>query len=57
MMGKCNSNHKGVEKMRLLACESIYWIGINADIKKHVKELFTMSLFMVNAAKGEIDTP
>ena len=32
-------NHMGIEKTKLLVCESIYWININGDIKKHIKLL------------------
>ena len=28
-------NHVGIEKTKLLACESIYWIDMNVDIKNH----------------------
>ena len=27
-------NHMGIEKTRLLACESIYWINMNTDIEE-----------------------
>ena len=38
-----NQQHNmGVETMGLLACESIYWIGINADIENK-KKMFNMS--------------
>ena len=30
-------NHRGIEKMRLLARESIYWDNINADNKNPIK--------------------
>ena len=42
--------------MSLIACESTYWIGINADIENHIK-LFKISLILANAGKGETDTP
>ena len=31
------SSLMGIKNMRLLACLSIYWIGINVAIKKHIK--------------------
>ena len=37
MMDQLHSNHMGTEKMRLLACESTYWIGTNVDIETHIK--------------------
>ena len=42
--------------MRLLVHESLYIIGINADIENHIK-LFNMSEIPANAGKVEIDTP
>ena len=30
-------NHMGIEKTKLQACESIYWININDDIKNFIK--------------------
>ena len=29
-------NHVGIGKTKLLACKSIYWIGVNLDIKNHI---------------------
>ena len=43
--------------MRLLACESIYRIGIIADIEITYTKLFNKSQILENAAKGETDTP
>ena len=28
-----HGNHKGTKKNKLLACESIYWTGINNDVE------------------------
>ena len=30
-------NHMGIEKTKLLASESIYWVNINDDIENYVK--------------------
>ena len=30
-------NHMGIEKTKLLACKSVYWIGMNVDIENHIK--------------------
>ena len=30
-------NHMGIKKLKLLECESIYWVQINDDIKNYVK--------------------
>ena len=32
-----HTNHMGIEKTKLLACESVYWSSINADIKNYIK--------------------
>ena len=42
----------GVEKMRLLACEAIYWIEINAGTENAVKN-HTVCLFSGNTNKGQ----
>ena len=30
-------NHMGIEKTKLLACESIYWVNINDNIENFIK--------------------
>ena len=30
-------NHMGIEKTKLLVHDSLYWIGMNADIENHIK--------------------
>ena len=30
-------NHMGIEKMKLLMHESVYWVDIYTDIEKHIK--------------------
>ena len=34
-------NHMGIEKTRLLACKSMYWINMNADIEDIVENFLT----------------
>ena len=34
-------NYMGIEKTKLLACESVYWIVTNADIENHIKNCST----------------
>ena len=34
-------NHMGIENIRLLATESIYWINMNADIEEMVEYCIT----------------
>ena len=36
-------NHMGTEKNKLLACESVYWVGIYADIENHIKMFYKPS--------------
>ena len=33
ILWQLHNNEMEIEKMRLLACESVYWVNINADIK------------------------
>ena len=33
-----HTNHMGIEKTKLLACESVYWPSINADIDNFIKK-------------------
>ena len=33
-------NHMGIEKTKLLVCQSIYWTGMNNDTENHIKMLF-----------------
>ena len=39
MVNQLHTSHMGLEKMRLLACKPIYWLGINADIEVHIKTM------------------
>ena len=36
-LNKLHLNHVGLEKTRLLVCEPIYWVSMNADIPETVK--------------------
>ena len=38
-------NHMGIEKTKLLACKSIYWVNINNDIENYVKKCITCMEF------------
>ena len=42
MLSQLCSRH-GIEKLRLLACESIYWVNMNTKIEKHNKALLNWS--------------
>ena len=44
----------GIEKTKLLACESIYWININDDIEKHIKIALHVLIFSKPNQKKKI---
>ena len=37
VLDQLHTNHMGIEKTKLLACESVYWADINADVEKQIK--------------------
>ena len=37
VLDQLHTNHMGIEKTKLLACESVYWADMNVDIEKHIK--------------------
>ena len=37
VLRQLQSNQMGIEKMRLLAHKSVYWVNMNADIENAVK--------------------
>ena len=37
VLDQFHTNHMGIEKTKLLACESVYWSSINADIENYIK--------------------
>ena len=41
-------NHMGIEKTKLLVCESIYWAYINNDIENYINILYYMSYLPAN---------
>ena len=47
-------NHMGIEKTKLLAHESIYWININGDIEKHIKSCCTCLDYQQTKPKEKI---
>ena len=49
-------NHMGVEKTKLLLCQSIHWTGLNNDIENHIKLLYVSS-FSVITANGKNNPP
>ena len=50
------SNHVGIEKTRLLACELVYWINMNADIENIFKDCSTCLKYQ-NTQLEEKTTP
>ena len=41
ILQQVHSSHMGIEKIRLLAHESVYWVNMNEDIENTVKEYAT----------------
>ena len=41
----------GIEKLKLLACECVYWHSINADIEKYIKQCATCLEFQQTLPK------
>ena len=37
VLDQLHTNHMGIEKTKLLDCESVYWSSINADIENYIK--------------------
>ena len=52
-----HASHMGIEKTKLLACESIYWTNINDDIEKHIKNCSTCLDFQQTQPKEKIMHP
>ena len=47
-------NHMGIEKRKLLACESIFWHNINANIEAHIKLCATCLEFQQTQPKEKL---
>ena len=47
-------NYKGIEKIKLMACKSIYWANINDDNEKHIKHCPTCLDFQQTQPKEKI---
>ena len=48
-----HSNHMGITKPKPLACESIYWSGMNNDIESHIKYCSACLNFQQIQAEGK----
>ena len=49
-----HTNHMGIKKTKLLAGKSIYWVNINTDIEKHMKNCTTYLEFQQTHPKEKI---
>ena len=43
----------GMEKTRLLACESVHWININADMENTIENFLVCFNFQATQPKGK----
>ena len=53
-LDKLPFNHMGIEKTKSLACESIYWVNINDDIKNVIKNCTTSLTFQQTQPKDKM---
>ena len=49
-------NHMGIEKLKLLAHEFIYWANINDDIENFIKKKYYMSYISADTTKRKDET-
>ena len=42
VLDQLHTNQMGIEKTKLLACESVYWADINVDTEKHIRNCVQM---------------
>ena len=54
VLKQLHMNHMGIEKMKLLAHECVYWYSINADIEKYIKQCATCLKFQQMQLKEKI---
>ena len=54
VLDQLHTSHMGIEETKLLRCESIYWVNINTDIEKHIKNCNTCLEFQQTQPKAEI---
>ena len=54
VLDQLHTNHMGIEKTKLLTCESVYWADINVDIEKHIKNCATCLEFQQTQPKEKI---
>ena len=54
VLGQLLKNHMDIEKTKLLACESVYWSSINADIEDYIQNCATCLEFQQTQPKEKI---
>ena len=54
VLDQLHLNHMGIEKTKLLMCESVYWVNINNNIENHVKNCNTCFEFQQMQPKEKI---
>ena len=54
VLDQLHMNHMDIEKMKLLACECVYWHSINTDIEKYIKQCTTCLEFQQMQPKEKI---
>ena len=54
VLEQLHTNDMGIEKTKLLACKSVYWSNINADIEKYIKNCATCLKFQQTQPKEKI---
>ena len=55
-VGATPQNPMGIEKTKLLSCESVYWFNINVDIEKYIKTVLHV-LVSADTAEGKDHLP
>ena len=54
VLTQLHTNHTGIEKTKLLVCESVFWHNINANIKAYIKLCATCLEFQQTQPKEKI---
>ena len=54
VLAQLHTSHMGMEKTKLLACDSVFWSNINADIKGYIMHCATCLEFQQTQPKEQI---
>ena len=54
VLTQLHASHMGIEKTKLLACESVFWSNINDDIEAYIKHCATCLEFQQTQPKDKI---